>query len=223
MRKHIMNTSASRMRSAMLAALLIAGAGSAGAQTVSQTPLSVAGGVPGNLIFTPSVEWPTVDSLANIATTYVVANTYVGYFDSDKCYNYSFNAAEPLRHFYPVSMSVGHTCSGALKQWSGNFLNWAATQTIDPFRKALTGGYRTTDTPTVTILEKARSDANTAAGISLIAICRRQRPSSCRHRLRRRPGSRSIPACVPSATGCALPARAISTMRRLPTIPRRTP
>ena len=165
MRKHIMNTSASRMRSAMLAALLIAGAGSAGAQTVSQTPLSVAGGVPGNLIFTPSVEWPTVDSLANIATTYVRANTYVGYFDSDKCYNYSFNATESLRHFYPVSLSVGHVCSGALKQWSGNFLNWAATQTIDPFRKALTGGYRTTDTPTVTILEKARSDANTGAGI----------------------------------------------------------
>ena len=27
-------------------------------------------------------------------------------------------------------------------EWSGNWLNWAATQTIDPFRKALTGGLR---------------------------------------------------------------------------------
>ena len=165
MKEHIMKTSVGRLRSAVLGVLLMATAGGAGAQTVSQIPLSVAGGVPGNLIFTPSVEWPTVDSLANIATTYVVANTYVGYFDSNKCYNYQFDASEPLRHFYPVSISLTHTCNGALKQWSGNFLNWAATQTIDPFRKALTGGYRTTDTATVTILEKARSDANTAAGI----------------------------------------------------------
>ncbi len=33
-----------------------------------------------------------------------------------------------------------------LQEWSGNYLNWAATQTIDPFRKALTGGYRVRDT-----------------------------------------------------------------------------
>jgi type IV pilus assembly protein PilY1 len=34
-------------------------------------------------------------------------------------------------------------------------MNWAATQTIDPFRSALTGGYRSVDTTTQTILEKA--------------------------------------------------------------------
>jgi type IV pilus assembly protein PilY1 len=150
----------------LLGALLVVVAGVAGAQTVSQTPLSVAGGVPGNLIFTPSVEWPTIDSVANIANTYVLANTYTGYFDSDKCYNYNFNATEALRYFYPVSVSgAAHSCNAVSKQWSGNYLNWAATQTIDPFRKALTGGYRTTDTASVTILEKARSDANTGAAI----------------------------------------------------------
>lgn len=37
-------------------------------------------------------------------------------------------------------------------------MNWAATQTIDPFRLALTGGYRVRDTPTETWLEKARHD-----------------------------------------------------------------
>src|SRR5690606_20208535 len=35
---------------------------------------------------------------------------------------------------------------------------WAATQTIDPFRRALTGGYRVLDTATETWLEKARHD-----------------------------------------------------------------
>jgi len=29
-------------------------------------------------------------------------------------------------------------------------MNWAATQTIDPFRSVLTGGYRVKDTPTET-------------------------------------------------------------------------
>jgi type IV pilus assembly protein PilY1 len=43
-------------------------------------------------------------------------------------------------------------CSG---KWSGNFLNWATMQTIDPYRWALTGGYRTTDTAATTIIEKA--------------------------------------------------------------------
>ena len=37
-------------------------------------------------------------------------------------------------------------------------MNWAATQTIDPFRKALTGGYRVKDTPTETWVEKAIAD-----------------------------------------------------------------
>ncbi|RYH67927.1 MAG: pilus assembly protein, partial [Alcaligenaceae bacterium] len=38
---------------------------------------------------------------------------------------------------------------------SGNFLNWAATPTIDPFRWAMTGGRRVIDTASETILEKA--------------------------------------------------------------------
>src|SRR6185503_15990789 len=61
------------------------------------------------------------------------------------------------RYFYPTSLTTTRTCSG---KWSGNYMNWAATQTIDPFRKALTGGYRVKDTPTETWLEKARYDGN---------------------------------------------------------------
>ncbi len=150
----------------LLFALLIAGfAGTATAQIVGQTPLSSGGNVPGNLLLVPSVEYPTIDSQANIETDYLSAREYVGYFDSDKCYNYHYSETETERYFYPVGAATSRTCSYANKEWSGNFLNWAATQTIDPFRKALTGGHRVKDTTEETILEKARSDGNTTNGI----------------------------------------------------------
>lgn len=146
---------------AVLGALLLTGAGGAQAQ-VAQTPLSVGGDVPGNLLLVPSVEFPTVDSVANLGA-YSTATTYVGYFDSGKCYRYSYDAAvEANRYFYPTGWAAAnHACSNG-QEWSGNFLNWAATQTIDPFRKALTGGYRVLDTPTRTLLEKARSDSQSS-------------------------------------------------------------
>src|SRR5690606_33818010 len=66
------------------------------APVVSQTPLSVGGNVPGNLLLVPSVEWPTIDSVANLGN-YGTGTEYVGYFDSDKCYLYSYSANEPDR------------------------------------------------------------------------------------------------------------------------------
>ncbi|WP_286977622.1 hypothetical protein [Pseudomonas sp.] len=132
---------------------------------VAQTPLILGSNtVPGNLALVPSVEFPTAISVANIADKFVESNDYVGYFDSDKCYQYirqdfrhiyfgSITGAEGGGYFTPVSR--GRSCAG---KWSGNYLNWAATQTIDPFRKALTGGYRSVDTVQQTILEKATRD-----------------------------------------------------------------
>lgn len=123
---------------------------------VSQAPLLLGGGnVPGNLALVPSVEFPTVISVANIDNNYSSGKIFSGYFDSGKCYVYIYNATESLRHFYPTRVSGNRECTAA-NEWSGNFLNWAATQTIDPFRSALTGGYRSLDTTTDTQLEKAR-------------------------------------------------------------------
>ena len=52
--------------------------------------------------------------------------------------------------------AANHVCNtGTVKYWSGNYLNWALTQTIDPFRSALSGGYRAVDKTNITILEKA--------------------------------------------------------------------
>lgn len=150
-------------RHALIAALLAFTAGLASAQSVSQWPLSVPN-VPGNLVLVPSVEWPTLDSMANLGD-YSTDRDYVGYFDPAKCYKYSYDTNESRRHFYPEKKASGHQCSYANLEWSGNYLNWATTQTIDPFRKALTGGYRVYDTPTETWLEKARYDGNGENGI----------------------------------------------------------
>jgi type IV pilus assembly protein PilY1 len=124
---------------------------------VSLVPLSVGGGdVPGNMVLVPSVEWPTIESVANLDASYSSGERFEGYFDSAKCYEYVYDEDNQAnRHFEPSSLTDSRRCSGA-DEWSGNFLNWATTQTIDPFRKVLTGGLRVVDTPTETWLEKAR-------------------------------------------------------------------
>ena len=130
-------------------------AGPAAATTLADQPIFSTANVPGNLALALSVEFPTAISVANIGN-YADASTYLGYFDPLKCYTYTYNAVTPASsYFQPASLSTGanqHTCSG---QWSGNFMNWVSMQTIDPFRWALTGGYRSVDTTSTTILEKA--------------------------------------------------------------------
>ncbi|MBW5411705.1 pilus assembly protein [Pseudomonas sp. MAG002Y] len=126
---------------------------------VSQTPLLLgSGNVPGSLALVPSVEWPTVLSVANLGS-YNSANEYSGYFDSNKCYLYNKTSNDGW--FYPNGLATNHKCNG---KWSGNFLNWAATPTIDPFRSALTGGLRAVDQENLTILQKARHSGQNSTG-----------------------------------------------------------
>lgn len=159
---HVMATiTTAKLRSRVLtgiAMLWTLGAGHAAAE-VSQTPLLLGGGnVPGNLALVPSVEYPTVLSIANTGN-YSSAKTYLGYFDSAKCYVYDGQN----EWFVPDGAASTRKCGGP-KQWSGNFLNWAATPTIDPFRSALTGGYRYRDEVGLTVLEKARHTGQSEAG-----------------------------------------------------------
>jgi type IV pilus assembly protein PilY1 len=129
--------------------------------TLATTPLAdqpvfSTSSVPGNLALTLSVEFPTAVSVAHTDSTYSAANRYLGYFDPDKCYLYSYSNTEANRHFYPAGAASSRECTGTNdSKWSGNFLNWATMQTIDPFRWVMTGGYRSTDTTSLTILEKA--------------------------------------------------------------------
>ena len=153
-----------KTNASFLLTLCIAIAATPAQATVAQAPLLLGGGnVPGNLALVPSVEFPTVISVANISNTYSHSETYTGYFDSEKCYEYNrqqithvffgtISGNDGGGYFTPTRWS--RTCNGA-NEWSGNYLNWATTQTIDPFRMALTGGYRVVDTTSQTILEKA--------------------------------------------------------------------
>ena len=127
---------------------------------LSDQPVFASSDVPGNLALALSVEYPTAISVANL-NDYADATEYLGYFDPRKCYTYTYvepavkNGAASDSYFQPAGASTGtnkHSCSG---QWSGNFMNWATMQTIDPFRWALSGGYRSVDTTSETILEKA--------------------------------------------------------------------
>lgn len=135
---------------------------------LANQPSATTANVPANVLFTPSVEFPTAISVAHVSNTYTETTTYVGYFDPYKCYSYDGSTTTPWtgnNYFVPVGFTIGvtnavgsaglignHRCSG---YWSGNFLNWATMQTIDPFRQALTGGDRYIDTATQTVLQKA--------------------------------------------------------------------
>lgn len=77
---------------------------------------------------------------------------YTAFVDSVVVVDSNAPAAAPADFFRPVGLATARQCSG---EWSGNFLNWATMQVIDPFRWVLTGGYRVIDTTTTTVIEKA--------------------------------------------------------------------
>jgi len=155
----MMNNSSRLKCAALLAAVCgILSLGRAVAQsptTLADQPIFGSVDVPGNMALPLSVEFPTAISVANL-NNYADTTTYYGYFDPAKCYNYLYNAVTPDHsYFEPEAFAAGtnrHSCTG---MWSGNYMNWATMQTIDPFRWALTGGYRSYDTTSKTILEKA--------------------------------------------------------------------
>jgi len=123
------------------------------ATPLADKPLFSGTAVPGNVALTLSVEFPTaLGSAYSGASDYATGTTYLGYFDTEKCYQYHTEATVTNHYFEPVGAAVAHICAG---YWSGNFLNWALTQTIDPMRQALTGGYRSIDVDGLTVLEKA--------------------------------------------------------------------
>lgn len=74
---------------------------------------------------------------------------YYGYFDSYKCYKYDSTGTAK---FAPFQTNTDKKCGGA-DEWSGNFLNWLTTSRIDALRKVMYGGYRSTDSTSLTVLE----------------------------------------------------------------------
>ncbi|MGB1270713.1 MAG: hypothetical protein ACPG5T_01430, partial [Endozoicomonas sp.] len=67
-------------------------------------------------------DYTDLDEDGRLDTGYVDSFDYLGYFDSDWCYQYTGN------HFSPsagATGSNGHSCTTNIAPWSGNFLNWA--------------------------------------------------------------------------------------------------
>jgi type IV pilus assembly protein PilY1 len=154
-------------RLAMSLCGLVAVMPTAHAQTaLADAPVLASRSVPGNVALPLSVEWPTTQRTAHVSA-YDTATEFLGYFDPNKCYTYTYDnsdtAVRPtdvtkVSYFQPAGAATAHECTS---KWSGNFLNWAATPTIDPFRWALTGGFRVVDTTSLTVLEKAWADTHT--------------------------------------------------------------
>ncbi|MGJ3702298.1 PilC/PilY family type IV pilus protein [Variovorax sp. AFSI2.2] len=151
-------------RAGIATGLALGSAMFASAIPLANQPVFSTSEVPGNLALALSVEWPTASRTAHVGD-YSSNTNYLGYFDPGKCYLYQVDATAngvsttdkgDSSYFYPAGAATNRTCTGDNDdKWSGNFLNWASTATIDPFRWAMTGGRRVVDTATTTILEKA--------------------------------------------------------------------
>jgi type IV pilus assembly protein PilY1 len=124
----------------------------------AQTPLFIGANVPPQVMLAISKDqqlykkayndYSDLDGDGQIETTYKHAIDYYGYFDPTKCYNYS----TANHRFEPASVSASKYCAG---NWSGNFLNWASMSRMDAVRKLLYGGMRSTDTSSLTVLERS--------------------------------------------------------------------
>jgi type IV pilus assembly protein PilY1 len=110
-----------------------------------------------NLALVLSVEFPTTGA-AYKTTSYTAGKKYAGYWRSTSCYSYNGTGSNGF--FQPSGATdAGYNCntggSGVGTGFSGNFLNFAATSSIDVLRFALTGGDRYSDAAANTILQRA--------------------------------------------------------------------
>lgn len=135
------------------------------ATSLADQPLFASNEAPGNLALALSVEFPTAVSVAHTNRTYSSTSEYLGFFDPSKCYAYRYtDGTSTDNYYYPTATVTDHNCSSQTGRWSGNFLNWASMQTIDPFRWVLTGGYRAVDTSSLTVIEKAWASGQGGTG-----------------------------------------------------------
>lgn len=99
-------------------------------------------------------EFSDLDGDGIVETQYKHSYSYYGYFDNQRCYQYSGTSDR-----YVPSRKVGTdgycNYSGGSAEWSGNFLNWATMTRMDVVRRILYGGRRSTDETGTTVLERA--------------------------------------------------------------------
>lgn len=99
-------------------------------------------------------DYSDLDDDGQLDTTYKDNFDYHGYFESNWCYSYSSSN----KRYKPEVAATGtnlHYCESSNSHWSGNFLNWATMSRIDILRRVLFGGKRSTDSNSMTVLERA--------------------------------------------------------------------
>ncbi len=97
-------------------------------------------------------DYTDLDADGQLDTSYVDSFDYLGYYDSNWCYQYASG------RYQPIAEATGdnrHFCTTSQAPWSGNFLNWATMTRMDVLRKVLFGGKRSDDTNSLTVLERA--------------------------------------------------------------------
>lgn len=160
----VRSLAASRTGGMLLALALTSLAGAAAADTaLSNIPIGTASTVPANMILALSVEYPTGTVAAYKSPSYDYTYPYLGYFDGAKCYDYD----EDKHWFTPTRFAVsdsGSCIDGRGAHWSGNMLNWATMTALDEFRHSLTGGNRSVDSHSATVL--LRSNLNNQSFIA---------------------------------------------------------
>ena len=125
---------------------------------IAQSPLAgVQSTYQPNIVLVPSVEYPTAggayasdefmsDDLTPWVRGYLTLKysrgdfnrRYLGYFDSDKCYEFKADGGNN-GYFYATSRAQApdYACPKA-NEFSGNVLNWGTMSALDMFRKTLT-------------------------------------------------------------------------------------
>ncbi len=99
------------------------------------------------------------DNWRHAGTCFNPAKTYLGYFDSEKCYSYN----STNEYFYPVGyLSSPGSCN---QKFNGNYMNWATMTAMDMFTYTMTGGNRVIDTNSNaatynTVIQRARKTNN---------------------------------------------------------------
>lgn len=174
----------------MTAAALSFYALNAGATVFDQNPmLGIGSSYPPNVLLALSVEFPTAgaayqeqgtsntnpEKYLQLTEEKFKQNTYLGYFDPDKCYSYNDNGG----YFEPAGKAPADRFCGSSGKFSGNALNWMAMTTIDIFRQTMTGGnrakgpgtseedYKSGDAEGKTILRRAYVNLNQNAAYGL--------------------------------------------------------
>lgn len=107
----------------------------------------------GNLTLALSVEFPTVGQ--TYRDDFDSTKEYVGYFDPKACYRAVLSSGS-LGNYFDWQTNKGTfsaTCPSS--QFDGNFMNWATSSAIDIMRYGLTGGNRTIDDSSTTVVDRA--------------------------------------------------------------------